>query len=197
MDKKLLLMFRTFLNLDEKTLPDSISPEDFSKLFEKSSGKFKKDEDFKKLQKTLSQKDLDLKKIEEDFEKIKKTNDDKKSDSEKKIENLSKTVEDLTKNIEVMNTAHQSEVLQKTYPDILPEFLIGKSNDEIEKIVDKQREVNKKMYGDSQHFAPPSFSTEADFDEAIDKVKEDKTKNGESSAVDILKLNRQKENLPV
>jgi len=39
MDKKLLELFRKLLALDNKALPDSISPEDFGKLIENSSGK--------------------------------------------------------------------------------------------------------------------------------------------------------------
>lgn len=196
MDKNLLSLFRKLLALDDKALPDSISPEDFGKLIEDSDGKlFIKPEDFKNLQKTVSQKDVELKKVLEKFEAVNKKKDDKKSETEKALEKMSETVETLEKTISTMNTAQESERLLKKYPDILPEFLAGKNEDEIEKIVDKQREVNKKLYGDSQQFAPPGFSNEAEIDEAMEDIKQDKTKSGESSAVEILNLSRQKSSL--
>jgi hypothetical protein len=196
MDKKLLALFRNLFALDDKALPDSISPEDFGKLFEKSSGKlFIKPEDFKKLQKTISQKDVDLKKVEETLKEIKAKSDDKKSDTEKQMSEMSKTIEGLASTIEIMNTAQETKTLKEQYPDILPELLQGKKTEEIEKIVDRQREINKKLYGDSQHFKPADYSSEADVDKAINDIKEDKTKNGENSAVDVLKLERTKDSL--
>ena len=196
MDKKLLEMFRTQLGLDIKALPDSISVEDFNKLIEKSAGKlFIKPEDFKNLQKTVSQKDVDLKKIQDEFDKLKTEKDSKKSDSEKKLDAMGETIKNLTDTISTMNKTQDSERLAKEYPDILPELLQGRSTDEIERIVDKQREVNKKLYGDSQHFAPADYSDEAQVDEAIEDVKNDKTKNGENSAVALLHLERTKDSL--
>jgi len=196
MDKKLLALFRKLFALDDKALPDSISPEDFGKLIEDSSGKlFIKPEDFKNLQKTVSLKDVELKKALESIEKASKKKDDKKSDSQKALDKMSETVSKLEETISSMNTTQESERLLKEYPDILPEFLTGKTKDEIEKIVDKQREVNKKLYGDSQRFAPPGYSSESEIDEAVEEVKQDKTKSGENSAVEILNLNRQKNSL--
>jgi len=108
---------------------------------------------------------------------------------------MSDTISTLEKTIKTMNRVQESERLAKDYPDILPELLIGKTKEDIEKIVDKQREVNKKLYGDSQHFAPPDYSTEAEIDEAIDKVKKDDSKGSEQSAVDTLNLERRKSGL--
>ena len=197
MDKKLLALFRKLFALDDKALPDSISPEDFGKLIEKSDGKlFIKPEDFKNLQKTVGLKDVELKKALGEIEKVNKKNDDKKSDSQKALDKMSETISTLEKTIGTMNSAQETERLTKEYPDILPELLAGKTKDEIEAVVDRQRAINKKLYGDSNKFAPPDYSNEADIDEAIESVKGDKTKNGVNSAVDILKLSRQKDGLP-
>ena len=196
MDKKLLALFRKLFALDDKALPDSISPEDFGKLLEESAGKlFIKPEDFKKLQKTLSQKDVDFKKVEDEFKKLKTAGGDKKSDTEKQLEKMGETIKKLTDTISIMNTTQESDRLTKEYPDILPEMLVGKDKDQIEKIVDNQRALNKKLYGDSQHFAPPDYSTEAEVDEAIEKVKADKESGSEVNATKILSLERQKESL--
>lgn len=196
MDKKLLALFRKLFALDDKALPDSISPDDFGKLIEKSAGKlFIKPEDFKKLQKTLSQKDVDFKRVEEEFKKLKATGDDKKSDTDKELAKMGETIKTLTDTIGKMNVSQESERLAKEYPDILPELLVGKDKDQIEKIVDNQRALNKKLYGDSQHFAPPDYSTEAEVDEEIEKVKADKESGSEVNAAKILNLERQKEGL--
>jgi DNA-binding transcriptional MerR regulator len=196
MDKKLLAMFRKLLALDEQALPDSISPEDFSKLIENSDGKlFIKPEDFKNLQKSLSQKDVDLKKLEKLIEDSKKKGEEGKTEAEKALVEMQEKIGELTETIDTLNSTRKSEALLKQYPDIMPELLVGKSEEEVEKIVDKQRTLNKKLYGDSQHFAPPDYSTEAEVDEAIEDVKSDKTKNGVNSAVSVMQLERQKGDL--
>lgn len=196
MDKKLLAMFRKLLALDEQALPDSISPEDFSKLIEKSDGKlFIKPEDFKNLQKSLSQKDVDLKKLEKLIDDSKKKGEEGKTEAEKSLAEMQEKIGKLTETIDTLNSTRKSEELLKQYPDIMPELLVGKSEEEVEKIVDKQRTLNKKLYGDSQHFAPPDYSTEAEVDEAIEDVKSDKTKNGVNSAVSVMQLERQKGDL--
>lgn len=197
MDKKLLALFRKIYSLDDKALPDSISPEDFGKLIEDSSSKlFIKPEDFKKLQKTLSQKDVDLKKVEEDLKKSVADKDDKKTDLEKQVTEMSDTIKTLTDSISTMNTTQRSEKLAKLYPDILPSLLEGKNDDEIEKIVTDQRTLNKKLYGDSQQFAPADYSNEADVDKAIEESKNDKSKSGEQNALSVMKLERTKAGLP-
>jgi len=196
MDKKLLALFRKLLALDEKALPDSISPEDFGKLIEASDGKlFIKPEDFKNLQKTLSDKDVNLKKLQEAVEKAQKDKDDKLSDSDKALVKMTETVKALEKSISDMSAVQETKTLAEKFPDILPELLIGKKPEEVQGIVDRQREVNKKLYGDSQQFAPPDYSSEADIDEAIEEVKGDGEKGGEESAVDVLGLGRQKQSL--
>jgi len=196
MDKKLLAMFRKLFALDEQALPDSISPEDFGKLIEKSDGKlFIKPEDFKNLQKVLSEKDIDLKKALEKVEKVEKVNEDKKSDLEKKLDEMSATISTLETTLKSMHTSNEVIKLKKQYPDILPELLAGKTDEEIEKIVDRQREVNKKLYGDSRHFAPPDYSKESDIDEAVNEIKKDKETNSVNSAVSVMNLERKRENL--
>ena len=193
MDKKLLALFRKLLALDNKALPDTISPEDFGKLIENSDGKlFIKPEDFKNLQKTLSLKDVDLNKAQELLKKATEKNDGKKSEADKAMDKMSKTISDLSETIKSMESTQESERLAKEYPDILPELLAGKNPDEITKIVDKQREVTKKLYGDSQRFAPPDFSSEADVDKAIEDVKSDDSISPEQAGVKVLKLGRQK-----
>lgn len=188
MDKNLLTMLRKQYNLNIETLPDTISSDDLVKLIENQSKKFIKEEDFKNLQKKLSEKDLEIKKI---------TDKQKKGSSEfdLKIKEMSETIIKMTSMLENVEKRAKIENLSKKYPDILPDLLVDKTDEEIEQIVDKQRLINKKLYSDSQFYnVKDTFSSEEDIDEAIEKVKTDKSKSGENSAVEILKINRQREN---
>jgi len=197
MDKNLISLFRKLLALDSKALPDSISPEDFGKLLENSAGSlFIKPEDFKKLQQTLSAKDIDLKKLADDLKTAQEANKGGKTDSEKQISELSESVKKLTETITTMRTQQESESLAKLYPDILPDLLIGKTKEQVEAVVSRQREINKKLYGDSNRFAPPDYSSEAEIDEKVESVKKDSTKSGISSAVEVMALNRKRAALP-
>lgn len=196
MNKELLAMFRKLFALDIKALPDSISPEDFGKLIEKSAGNlFIKPEDFKNLQKTLSAKDLDLKKLQDELENATKKKSSELTESEKMISELQTSIKQMSDTIQSMKSEQDTKSLTEKYPDILPELLIGKNPDEIEKIVDRQREVNKRLYGDSRHFAKPDYSTEADIEKRKSEIKSDDSISGETAAIEIMKLERAKSTL--
>jgi len=192
MDKNLLKLFRKTLGLNSEELPDSISTKDFGKLIEKSAGKlFVKPEDLKNLQKSLSLKDVELKKA---LAKTKQDDDNdgkKTSNSDEKITNLESIVGKLTETIQALNSENEIQRLSKNYPDILPDFLIGKTPEQIENIVDKQRLMNKKLYGDSAKFTSANYTSQEEIDKVKSDIKDDTSKNGETSAVKILQLNRQ------
>lgn len=197
MDKNLINLFRKLLALDSNTLPDSISPEQFGKLIEDSASKlFIKPEDFKKLQQTLSAKDVDMKKLADDLKIAQESRSGSQTENDKKISELSESVKKLTETITVMHTQQESENLVKLYPDILPDLLIGKTKEQAESVVARQRDINKKLYGDSNRFAPPDYSSEAEIDEKVESVKADKTKSGITSAVEVLNLGRKRAALP-
>lgn len=195
MDKNLLKLLRTLFGLSDKNLPDSISPEDLGKLLEKSAGNLVKTEDFKKLQQSLSAKDLDLKNLQDQIKELTAKKDENLSASEKMIADLKTSVETLTTTISTMKSEQDTARLASQYPDILPELLIGKSPDEVEKIVDRQREINKKLYGDSRQFIKPDYSTEAEIEARKKEIMADKTKSGEQAAAEVMALDRKKSQL--
>ncbi len=200
MDPKMLKLLRVFLGVDDKLLPDSMSTEDFGKFIEEQKGKlFGNPEDFKNLQKIISRKDSDFTKTKAALEKLKskKPKQDDKEDSEIVKENkaLKKSIDEIGKKLDKINQASETEALTKKYPDILPEILVGKTEEEQKSIVDKQRTKNKKLYGDSKEFTQPTYDDVDDVDKKLDEVKDDKSMSGEKSAVETLKLGRVKEGL--
>jgi len=198
MDPKVIAMLRLMTGLDDKLLPDSMTTEDFGTFIEKQKGKlFGTPEDIKNLQKIISGKDVDLTKTKKHFEKLledskKSVNkDDKKvSDKDKKIDDLVKVVDDLKDTISKGNQVLEVAALKKKYPDIVPSTLIGKTDDEQKTIVEEQRAMNKRNYGDSKLFTQPTYTDVADVDKAIDAIKADTEMGSVKKGVQLLKLNR-------
>ena len=75
----------------------------------------------------------------------------------------------------------------------MPDLLIGKKEERQKEIIEKQRGLNKKLYGDAKHFTQPKYEDAEQIQREIDSVKEDKTISGEKAAVKILQLEREKE----
>ena len=200
MDPKLLAILRLFLGVDDKLLPDSMTTEEFGKFIDDQKGKlFGNPEDFKNLQKIISTKDKDFQKTKEALEKLKsnlpKKDDDKESETEKLSKELKGKIDEVNKKLDTINKTNEVEKLQKEYPDILPELLVGKDEEQIKAIVEKQRAMNKKIYGDSKHFTAPTYDDVKDVDKEIDEIKGDKSMSADKQAVKIMQLNRVKENL--
>ena len=158
-------------------------------------------EDVKNLQRKLSENDLKLKDAEKNaeeakknFDDLKKTQDDKRTDDEKKFDGLKDEIKGLKKEVGTMNADKRKDKLAKQYPDILPELIVNKTDEQIEKIAKEQRAIAKKMYGDAKAFTQPTYENEGDFDKEIDAVKKDKELSGVNSAVKVLNLARNKLN---
>ena len=198
MDPKMIKLLRAMLGLDSKLLPDSMTTEEFGKFIEDQKGKLLGNpEDIKNLQKLISKKDVDFRKTKEALEKLKskKPKDDKKeSESEKIIKGLNKKLDDIGEKMAKIDKANETINLQKKYPDIMPELLVGKDEEAQKAVVEKQRAMNKKLYGDSRHFTQPSYNDVDEIDKEMDDVKEDKSLSGEKSAVKLLQLSRTREN---
>ncbi len=196
MDPKLLIALRKLLSLDDKSLPDSMTPDEFGKFIDDQKGTlFGNPEDIKNLQKIISEKDLKLKKALEDLENKggKKIPEPPKGDENNPaIKELMEQVKALTGLMGELKKEKEIATYQKTFPDIVPDLLIGKTDEEIKKIVENQRAINKRLYGDSQRFSLPNYESADDVDKEIEALKKDQELGAESSAVEVLKLNRAK-----
>lgn len=196
----MLALLRVFLGVDDKLLPDSMTTKEFGEFIEKQKGKlFGNPEDFKNLQKIISKKDVDFKKTKARLEELKSKksnkNDDDESEVSKLVKELNGKIDRVDQKLGKIDKANEVAKLLKSYPDILPELLIGKDEDQIKATVDKQRAMNKKLYGDSQKFTRPTYDDVDEVNKEIDDVKEDSTISGEKSAVKVLQLGRVKEGL--
>lgn len=165
-----------------------------------------KPEDIKNLQSLLSDRDVKLKESEKKvigFESAnkkieadkKKKEDEKKSESDLRIEKMNSKIENLSSEIKEYNNQKRSDKLAKEYPDILPELLVGKSDEQVEKIVEKQRVKNKELYGDSNFFIKPRYENAGDVQKEIEEVKKDNKLRGDISAIKVLNLLREKAKL--
>ena len=162
-----------------------------------------KPEDIKNLQKALSEKDVLLKqaivdidgfkkiKDDEEIEKKKKA-DEKKTDAELEMEKMREDMKTMSETLKNFNESKRKDELKEEYPDILSDLLVGKTDEQIEKIVEKQREMNKKNYGDSKFYIKPEYESEDDIDKEIEAVKKDKSMRGDQGALKIMQLMREK-----
>lgn len=196
----MLALLRVFLGVDNKLLPDSMTTDEFGKFIEAQKGKlFGNPEDFKALQQIISKKDVDFRKTKARLEELKSKKPKKDDDDEGEVSKLKKELgeklDKVNKKLGKIDKANEVAKLVKDYPDILPELLIGKDEEQVKAVVEKQRAINKKLYGDSQKFVQPTYTDVDEVDKEIDAIKEDTSISGEKSAVKTLQLGRVKEGL--
>lgn len=134
--------------------------------------KAKAEENVKALQAKLSEKDLATKKVQEQIAELEKKGP---SDSEatKQISELTEQVKSLTGQIETINTDRKREELAKQYPDILPDLLIGKSPEEAEVIVNKQRKITMQNYDQKPSSHSPVYKDRNEIDAEVERVQKD------------------------
>lgn len=149
-------------------------------------------ENIKALQQKLTEKDLETKKILAEIEELKKKGSEN-SEAEKKIEILTKSVETLTAQIGNLNTDKRKEELSKKYPDILPDLLLGKSDEEVEIIVNKQREITMKNYDEKPSDHEPIYADRDAVDKELARVKEDNTLTTEAKLQKVRELKLRRE----
>lgn len=153
-------------------------------------------EDVKNLQKLISDKDVKLQEALSTiakFEKGKKDGKDKETKDEKEtLEGLHELVKGMTKELTIMREDKQRVDLQSKYPDIVPDILLGKTEEEQIKIVDAQRKLSERLYGDSAKFTQPTYASEDDVEKELEAVKKDEKISGENAASKVLNLIREK-----
>ena len=156
--------------------------------------KKKNEENIKNLQKKLTEKDLEVKKKEEEL-KAKKKPEEKKSKEDEKMNEMNETIKNLDKTIKEIKTKDEKAELSQKFPDILPDLLLGKNEEEQEVIVKKQRDLMEKEHGEFPSAHGQIYKNENEIDKAIEKVKENKSLETEEKLVQIRQLKNEKNNL--
>lgn len=146
------------------------------------------------LQQKLTEKDRLLKVALEQIEEIKKSKDKDTEATKSEVEKLTDTVKTLTDGIEKINSENRKKELAAKFPDILPDFLLGKTDEEAEIIAAKQREITKQNYDEKPSAHGPMFTSMADADKAIEAVKMNPSLKVEQKIQKIreIKLEREK-----
>lgn len=161
---------------------------------ELATSKAQAEENIKALQKKLTDKDLETKKILEEIAELKKKGSGD-SEADKKIETMTKTVAALTEQIATLNADKRKAELQKKFPEILPELLLGKSDEEAEIIANKQKELTMKNYDLKPSAHEPIYKDRDAVDKEISRVKEDKTLSTEAKLQKLRELKLKREEI--
>lgn len=152
--------------------------------------KQKNADNIKALQQKLTDADKNFKELEKKLAENKIDSKDNET-----IINLTKTVEELTGQISNINNNAKIKELSEKYPEIAPELLLGKTDEEIERIAEKQKSINAEIYKNAPSSHDPIYSSESEIDEEINKIKEDSQIPTVEKLTKIRQLKEAKENL--
>jgi hypothetical protein len=94
-----------------------------------------------------------------------------------------------------METEKEKEALAKTYPDILPEILVGRSAEEKELIVAKQRKLTADNFASRPSDHEPIYKDRASAQEEMERIKTDKTLSTDEKLRKIREVKLASENL--
>jgi hypothetical protein len=129
-------------------------------------------ENIKALQRKLTEKDKELKLLQEQ-QKNSESDQGEKNEATKLMEKILEENKNLSSKIDEINLDKKADLLKEKYPDIATDLIIHLDDDQIESVVEKQREISKKQYGDSEYFKSPQYTNISDIDSEIEKVKSD------------------------
>ena len=146
----------------------------------------KADENIKAMQRLLTEKDKEIKALADKLDKQKP--DEKQPDQ---IALLTKQIETLTDSITQITTDKTRESLRVKYPDVVPELLIGKTDEQIESLVAQQRAITQTRIDNAPSNHRPVFSSVDEITKEIDRVKIDKTLSTDAKLQKVRELKNQ------
>jgi chromosome segregation ATPase len=143
-------------------------------------------ENIKALQKSLSEKDAAAKKASEELELLRKKMEEKKGKdgANEEVDGLKKKIEELSGVVVSLSGDRERAQLEKEFPDIAPDLLLGKSDEEKTKIVTLQRERMKVHFAGFPSAHAPTYSP----DEVTERIAAIKKMPGLSSEEKILQI---------
>lgn len=125
------------------------------------------------LQQKLSERDREMKSLQDELAKL-KDGSSKDSEVQKAIADMSETIKALTDTISTMESDKERARLKATYPDILPDLLLGKSKEEIESLVARQREAIAQNYEIQPSAHAPKYESRSEVEKEMERVESDK-----------------------
>lgn len=126
------------------------------------------------LQKKLSERDVELKAAKEKLAVLEK--EGKGTDeTSRAIAEMSATIKQLGDTITKMESDKERERLRSKYPDIVPDLLMGRSDEDIERLVTAQRETITKNYVRQPSAHAPQFADRAAVETEMARVEADKS----------------------
>jgi hypothetical protein len=128
-------------------------------------------EAIKGLQRTISQKDLELQNALKQIEEL-KSKSSGSQDSEA-FATMTAQIKALTDVVGSMTNAQAKEALRVKYPDIVPDLLLGKTDAEIESLVQNQRALVQAQIDRAPISHQPVFKSKDDIQAEIDRIKKD------------------------
>ena len=152
--------------------------------------KAKAEANIKALQQKLTEADKDKKEILKQIEEIKKTPGDND-----KIKELEGTIKTLSDSIGNLSKDKELERLAKKFPEVVPELLLGKSDEECELIVNKQKAKTEQDYVLRTSSHGPIYSDANEIDQAIESTKADTKLTTEEKFAKVRELKFAKEQL--
>jgi hypothetical protein len=175
--------------------PDPNAPTDSDKDNQDGKQKGNPDPNVKALQQKLTEKDRLLKETQEKLDKIEREKGKKTEEEKSEIQKLTEKVANLTGQITTINAESEKAKLAEKFPDILPEFLLGRSTEEQELIVEKQRKKIMENYDAKPSAHAPTFTSRGDVDKEMKKITEDSTLKTEAKMVKIRELKQIREKM--
>lgn len=139
------------------------------------------------LQQKLSEKDVELKAMQAKMAELEKAKQGDEG-TNKVLSEMRDTVKALTDTISKMESDKQREVLKKAYPDIHPDLLLGKTPEEVERLVKEQRETISKNYTLLPSAHAPKYTSRAEIEKEIETLKSDPNLSTEQKMMKVRDL---------
>lgn len=139
------------------------------------------------LQQKLSEKDVQLKETLAKIAELEKTKQGDEG-TNKVLSEMSEQVKTLTATISKMESDKERERLKSAYPDIHPDLLLGKTPEEVERLVKEQRETISKNYSLLPSAHAPKYTSRAEIEKEIETLKSDPNLSTEQKMMKVRDL---------
>lgn len=126
------------------------------------------------LQQKLTEKDREFRALQDKLAMLEK-NGTGESETKKMLADMGETIKTLGSTISNMEKDKERERLRSQYPDIVPDMIIGRTPEEIERLVKEQRDTIEKNYVRQPSAHAPQYASRSEIETEMEKINADKT----------------------